>query len=529
MAREPPWKSLLATSAGWPANNWFLFVLLIHPPLVKPSEPPPGLARLAGALSFHQIKYSLLDANLEALLFRLKSPVLASDSWTRRAERHISEHLDSLQKGRAFENLDRYKRAVNDLSRVLQKAAPPFKGSLTLANYEDQQMSPLRIGDLLRAAEEPEKNPFYEYFSGRLNRLLQEEAPSLVGFSVNYLSQALCALAMAGYLRKQAPALKIIMGGGLITSWLSTGISNPFPGIVDEMVAGPGEEAVLRHFGKKADGRYQPDYRGLKNLPYLSPGFILPYSASSGCYWSRCSFCPERAEGRPYRPIPPDQVISELKSLIHQTRARLVHLVDNALSPALLRHLAADPLPAPWYGFVRISRELTDPDFCRDLKNSGCVMLKVGLESGDQEVLESMGKGITLEEASQTLKNLKEAGITTYVYLLFGTPAENPERAGKTLNYVVAHQEAIGFLNLAIFNMPVHGPEAEMMETGDFYEGDLSLYRQFRHPLGWDRALVRQFLDREFKRHPAVAAILRREPPYFTSNHAPFFKFPGRS
>ena len=61
-----------------------------------------------------------------------------------------------------------------------------------------------------------------------------------------------------------------------------------------------------------------------------------------------------------------------------------------------------------------------------------------------------------------------------------------------------------------------------------FYDGDLSLYTDFVHPKGWNRGLVRNFLDREFKRHPAVAAILRRDPPLFTSNHAPFFvrRFP---
>jgi hypothetical protein len=61
------------------------------------------------------------------------------------------------------------------------------------------------------------------------------------------------------------------------------------------------------------------------------------------------------------------------------------------------------------------------------------------------------------------------------------------------------------------------------METKSFYEGDLSLYTGFDHPKGWSRPLIRQFLDKEFKRHPAIAPILRRDPPVFTSNHAPFF------
>jgi len=144
------------------------------------------------------------------------------------------------------------------------------------------------------------------------------------------------------------------------------------------------------------------------------------------------------------------------------------------------------------------------------------------LESGDQTVLDRLQKGIDLETASAVLNNLKACGIETYVYVLFGTPVEDRAGAGRTLDFLVGHSRSIGFLNLAIFNMPIHSPDAAELETEDFYDGDLSLYRQFRHPLGWHRPLVRQFLDREVKRHPAVAAILRRDPPLFTSNHAPF-------
>jgi len=131
-----------------------------------------------------------------------------------------------------------------------------------------------------------------------------------------------------------------------------------------------------------------------------------------------------------------------------------------------------------------------------------------------------------LSTASQVLKNLKKAGIAAYVYLLFGTPAETITEARSTLEFVAGHQDAITFLNLAIFNMPLCGHEAREYETEQFYEGDLSLYAGFKHPRGWDRKLVRQFLENEFKRHPAVAAILKNDPPIFTSNHAAFFARP---
>jgi radical SAM superfamily enzyme YgiQ (UPF0313 family) len=215
--------------------------------------------------------------------------------------------------------------------------------------------------------------------------------------------------------------------------------------------------------------------------------------------------------------------MSDLRSLIAKTDPVLVHLLDNAVSPSLMHALVNEPPGVHWYGFARIGKELTNRDYCVQLKRSGCRMLKLGLESGDQGVLDRLRKGIDLETASQALKNLHAAGIAAYVYLLFGTPAETLREARKTLEFVADHRDAITFLNLAIFNMPVCGHEAQEQVTEHFYEGDLSLYASFKHPHGWDRRAVRRFLDVEFKKHPAVSEILKNDPPIFTSNHAAFF------
>ncbi len=150
-------------------------------------------------------------------------------------------------------------------------------------------------------------------------------------------------------------------------------------------------------------------------------------------------------------------------------------------------------------------------------------MMKLGLESADQNVLDWMNKGLEVETASAALRQLKRAGIATYVYLLFGTPAETRKEAEASLRFTAAHSDCIDFLNLAIFNMPVSSAEKSGLETRTFYEGDLSLYSDFIHPRGWGRKEVRLFLGNEFKREPRIASILRRDPPVFTSNHAPFF------
>jgi len=334
---------------------------------------------------------------------------------------------------------------------------------------------------------------------------------------------------MVGFLRREWPGIKLVLGGGLVTSWMRRPHwKNPFNGLVDHLVPGPGEAPLLSLINvQHGKNPFRPNYDSLPIRDYFAPGPILPYSSSTGCYWNRCSFCPERAEGNPYIAIPADEVILDLLHLVDKQKPVLIHLLDNAISPSMMKTVCEHPLGVPWYGFARMTRHLIDLDFCLSLKRSGCVMLQLGLESGDQAVLDDLQKGINLEEASSALRNLKKAGIATYVYLLFGTPPEGLTEARRTLEFIVRHHDSINFLNLAIFNMPIYGPEAQQMETKIFYEGDLSLYTSFDHPKAWSRQRIRQYLDKEFRRHPAIASILRRDPLVFTSTHAPFFVMSG--
>ncbi len=501
-------------------------ILLVVPPVAKACEPPAGIARLAAGLQARGLSCRLLDANLEGQLWLLGQQPAVNDTWTSRAFRNRVGHLAALRDPKTYESPGRYRRAVSDLNRILAVSSLHRGAAVGLSDYHHASLAPVRSADLIAAAEKPHENPFHPYFSRRLPDLL--DGIGTVGFSVNFLSQALCAFAMIGHIKRERPATRIILGGGLVTSWMRrTGWRNPFAGLVDALIEGPGEGPLTALLGGGAtpatpDLHVPPDYSSLPLREYLSPGLILPYSAAGGCWWNRCTFCPERAEGSDYRPIPTDRVLADLRLLTGSTKPALIHLLDNAISPALLRALADDPPGVPWYGFARIDERLADPDFCRALKRSGCAMLKLGLESGDQGVLDRMGKGVDLGTAARVLDSLQRAGIKAYCYLLFGTPGETALEAGRTLEFVVRHRAAIGFLNLAVFTMPLGADEAGRYGTGPFSEGDLSLSTDFRHPHRWDRRQVRRFLDGEFKRHPAIAAIIRNDPPQFTSNHAPF-------
>ncbi len=361
-------------------------ILLVHPPAAKACEAPGGLARLAGALRRHGVACRVWDANVEGQIALLTSAGAQNevsdrvtaldrrvgegkqsscggsadlsrimeaaprgrergDRWTRRASRHLTENMALLRSREGYRNPDRYRRLVADVNRILATAARPAGVRLSLADYEDERLSPVRSTDLLCAAAGPELNPFYPWFRERLPAVLAETTGTHVGFSLNFLSQALTTFAMIGFLRRAFPEVRIVLGGGLVTSWLRRpGWKNPFGGLVDELIAGPGEAPLLALLGKEHDGRpNRPDLDGFPLADYLAPGTILPYSASSGCWWRRCSFCPERAEGNPYRPLAPGRVVEDLRALTVQAKPALIHFLDNAMSPALLKALAEEP------------------------------------------------------------------------------------------------------------------------------------------------------------------------------------------
>ena len=501
-------------------------MILVNPPVTKPCEPPAGLARLSGALAAHGVGHTVIDLSLEGLLHLAGRPRHASDTWTRRAMKGRAKNLELLRSAAGCDSFPRYTRAVKDLNRAVATAAPEGY-AVSLANLTHETRSPLSSDDLLHAAGRPGESPFFAHFADRLTAAVGRSATPVVGVSITYLSQALAAFAIIGFLRRAFPRITIAAGGGLVTSWAGRAdLAAIFSGLVDRFVAGPGEEAILDLAGVPADGRVRHCPPAFDTFPlddYLAPGRILPYTSSTGCWWTRCRFCPERAEGNAFTAVPLDLARDHLKSLVDRFNPALIHFTDNAMPPALLASLAGRPPGAPWYGFARVTPELCDPRFCRDLKASGCALLKLGVESGSDRVLDRMQKGFDTALSSAALTSLRDAGIPTYVYLLFGTPHETERDARETLAFTAAHADCITFLNLAVFNLPLSGPDTAALETMPFYAGDLSLYADFAHPGGWGRRQIKEFLGRDFKRHPAIAPIISRDPPLFTSNHAPFF------
>jgi Radical SAM superfamily len=527
-------------------------LLLLYPPAAKVGEPPLGVAILFGYLRARNLQVEAIDANLDAYLYlldedRLRSAAGSAPSTAlRRALNHASRSLQFLRSPAASQSFSRYRTAVHHLNRALQV----YRGTvgderLTLGDYTHNGVSEFVPADLERVVRGEVGTLFDDYFRLRVLPQVIRRSQKVVAISVNYRHQVLPAFALAGLLRRHCPELTLVGGGGMLSSWRSVLKEQDLRfSAFSHVVFGPGETSLAALAEGTGSAEYfledpsvvgfDPDFSFASPTAYLSPLPILPVSASRGCYWCRCLFCPEAATPtHPYVGNEPGAFVDQLTTLAERYGVRHYHLTDNAVPIQALQELVArrEKLAGIcWHGFVRFERVLLDPDFVFGLAASGCRMLQLGLESGSQRVLDHLQKGTRLDQVAQMLANLRQAGIATYVYIMLGTPGETREDAELTLQFLEQHAGAISYLNVAIMNLPresrlLDDPSATGIDASAPLSADapLGLYRSFVSSSGWGRGEARRFLQQRLLGSPVIREIVNRTPPYFTSNHAFLF------
>ena len=529
-------------------------LLLIHPPAARAAEPPLGTAVLLSHLRREGATAEAIDSNLEAHLYLLNGERLAGVAGPapatalHRAVKNVPRALSFLRSPEAGRSFSRYTAAARHLNTALSAyRGASARERWTLGDYVHGDLSEFSSVDLSLAASGKAGTVFSGYFRDALLPRVARMRPRGVAISVNYRHQVLPAFELAGMLRRRLPGVPVYGGGGMFTSWRKSlrGMELPFLPF-DRVGFGPGESALAAVARRAAtagtpffeDGEaveFLPDFGFAPLREYLSPEPVLPVAATRGCYWRRCRFCPEAvAPIHPYRATDAGTFPTLLRGLSDRYGVRRFHMTDNAIPVAVLRSLADARgvlRGLSWHGFARFEPELLDPGFASSLAAAGCSMLQLGLESGSQPLLDRMGKGTRVADASTILSNLARAGIAAYVYVMLGAPGETGADAERTRSFLAGHAGEIGFLNLSILNLPREASWPELEEgsaprAGGFLDekDPLRLYRRVPASDGWGRAQAKRFLQQRILGDPAIRAIAARTPPWFGDSHAVFFR-----
>src|SRR3989339_114868 len=164
-------------------------------------------------------------------------------------------------------------------------------------------------------------------------------------------------------------------------------------------------------------------------------GFVM---SSRGCPGS-CNFCcSESLWGRSIRFRKIDDVLNEMDSIHKNYGTQKFYLVDDTFT--LNRKRVENFCESiqkrnyKWSCLTRVDR--LNENMLEKMSQSGCSMIKVGIESGSQKVLDLMNKEINLTQIKRAANLLNKFSMPWLAYIMVGVPNETSEDVDKTIQLI---------------------------------------------------------------------------------------------
>ena len=115
------------------------------------------------------------------------------------------------------------------------------------------------------------------------------------------------------------------------------------------------------------------------------------------------------------------------------------------------------PLNLKWSSLSRV--DTVDQSLLEKLKESGCIEIKYGIESGSPRILELMNKRISIDQIRNAVMLTQNAGIKVKAFILHGFPGENIESTNETISLLNELKDKIDRISIFRF-VPLPGSPA---------------------------------------------------------------------
>ena len=339
--------------------------------------------------------------------------------------------------------------------------------------------------------------------------------PDVVGITATTLTFD-NAVKTAGLLRDVLPEATFVAGGPHPTAVPEQAAAET---VFDGVVLGEGEETFVELLAHLAgEGQTRPDdipglafrrngqvvvtpprarIEDLDTIPFPARHLLSPLAVyrptpasyrrlplahimtSRGCP-SRCNFCDRAIFGEKYRARSADNVLAEIEEVVGKHGAREIRFFDDTFTinrkrlERICAGLEAFRPRLPWTCLTKVSS--VDYDMLRMMRKAGCWQVLYGLESGDDRVLETLGKRTTVAQNRQAVLWARQAGLRVRCDFLVGSPAETAESLRNTLDF--AKELPIDFAHFNKF-IPFPGTTFYRQLVGEGHQFDFSTTTDF--------------------------------------------------
>jgi radical SAM superfamily enzyme YgiQ (UPF0313 family) len=349
----------------------------------------------------------------------------------------------------------------------------------------------------------------------QFEKLLQHD-PKVIAISTSFLTNIRAVKKVTQIIRQYAPDIKIILGGPLVynsyllyqlkdTDYDTHSCTNDYFFLNSEkvyyedidlfVVEEQGEETLWQVIRTIKNCR---DYLNIPNLAYYKNDHLIftarrpesdhlqedliqwdkvpeeyiypifPIRGSRGCPY-KCKFC-NFSPGRTFCLKNADTISQEIAALINTGKVRMIRFTDDNLFlnqrylEEHCRKIIEVGKEIKWTSFIRASS--ITKDNIHLLKDSGCILAQIGMESGDKSILREMNKKDTPENYLRVIELLNIHGISTQLYFIIGFPGETVQTIENTAQLINRfHHEGPAINELMVFPFvfaplsPVYDPD----------------------------------------------------------------------
>ncbi len=196
---------------------------------------------------------------------------------------------------------------------------------------------------------------------------------------------------------------------------------------------------------------------------YFDRSFLrhyVPVRTARSCAY-KCSFCNFPTMAGALNLTSLDVVEKEL-SRLHDAGVTRIFFVDDTFNIPLPRFkqicrvMIERKFRFEWYSYFRCTN--ADDETFDLMQESGCAGVLLGIESGDQTILNNMNKKVTVEKYKKGIQKLNERHIITSASFIIGFPGETRETALNTRNFIEETAPTLYNLNLYYHDRktPIH-------------------------------------------------------------------------
>lgn len=337
-------------------------------------------------------------------------------------------------------------------------------------------------------------------------------SPNLVGIYCNTSSYHVVQELVKG-IKSVSPLLKIVLGGphpSVLSEETLEGIDADFA------VIGEGEETLLELVKYLNDGA--KDFSRIKGLVYRTEGDViltneprpriedldslafpaisllpdikkyklymmqyrrLPYMpilSSRGCPFD-CIFC-NTPFGKKVSFHSAAYISDYIEYLNKKVGVKEVVFNDDTFTVKedrvidLCKLINKKNIDVSWYANVRV--DIKNKEIFKLMKSAGCWICAIGAESGNQNIINLLGKRFTIEQIKETAKHIKDAGLILKVFFMLGNIKETVSTIDETINFAKSLK-----CHFPVFSLLTPYPGTKLWHCAKEYgEFEYSDYRQ---------------------------------------------------